>query len=133
MFRLAWAAIAGSNPGSWAILALGVLVTLCAASGGGAYVMHKMDSAAYTSLQLQYAKSKDAAQTAQIKAQVDFDTRLAEANKRANDNATALALERAKNAQDLHTAIADEEKKNVPLSVCMHMLLPTGVLQHLTR
>lgn len=133
MFKLAWAAIVSGNPGSWAILALGIIVTLGVASGTGAYVMHKIDSADYKALQLSYAQAQNKSKDARIAAQQDFDKQLAQANKDKGDAIAELARERAAHAQSLHDVLAAEGKKNASLDICLRTKLPASVLQQLTR
>jgi hypothetical protein len=133
MFKAAWLAIIGGNPGSWAILALGVLLALGGASGVGAYVMHKMDSADYKALQLADSKAAGVAKDKQIADQKKYADDLKAADKRAADLTEQLAKERRQFAQSLHMALQTEGTTNAPLGVCLATKLPPSVLSKLTR
>ena len=118
MFKAIWAAVICGNPASWAILALGAIVALGAASGVGAYVMHKMDKADYVALQLADAKAQIAAvQTAQkLQAQQD-----------AVKNKDSVA--EAKAQQKL-----DDQRNLIPQRVVLHVkdtlvCVPYGVIR----
>lgn len=133
MGKAIWAIIAGGNPGSWAILALIVIGVLGAASGTGAYFMHRLDAASYTKLQLKYANAEKKAKDDQIAADKKFQEAKDAADTRAATLQAALEKERAQHAQNLHDILAAEGAKNVPLNVCLHTKLPDSILRNLPR
>lgn len=132
MLKALWGII-GTNPGSIAIFALVVIVSLGSASGVGAYFMHKIDNGKYVTLELKYSQAQSKAKDDQIKAQAKFDNDLAAANARAAALQSQLEAERAKHAQSLHDALTAEGAKNVPLNICLHTKLPDGILRNLAR
>src|SRR5512139_2345968 len=133
MGKALWAIIAGVNPGSWAIIALIVIGVLGAASGTGAYFMHRLDAAAYTKLQLKYANAEKKAKDDRIAADKKFEAAKEAADARITELVVQLQNERGQHAQELHDAIAAEGAKNVPFNMCMRTKLPSSILSKLPR
>jgi Tfp pilus assembly protein PilN len=127
MFRLLWTTILGGNPGSLAILALGVILSLGAASGSGAYIMHRMDKSDYTALQLKTEQQHTKQLQADIKALQDFEAKKQTAEQRSADLLAQLAAERLKYSAGLQAALQLAGANNADLAKCLRMPLPDGV------
>ena len=118
----------------------GAVVGVLAIAAGGAWVMHRMDSAAYSALETKFATyqtvvAKAEAQTRinDLAAEQKFATKAQAAVDAANAQAAKAETARAGAAQALSDTLAKEGKADAPLAVCLARKLPDSVLHQLTH
>lgn len=129
-----------SAPYSWIAEGIAALVVVAAIAGGGAYVAHKLDAAAYSALETKFATyqtdvAKAEAQTRinDLAAQQAFATKAQTAVDAANAKIAAADAARSTADQALSDTLSKEGKANAPLAVCLARRLPADVLHQLTQ
>lgn len=127
-------------PYSWIAEGVLALVVVAAIAGGGAYVAHKLDAAAYQTLETKFADyqtlvAKAEAQTRinDLAAQQKFAAKAQAAVDAANQTAAKAETARAGAAQALSDTLSKEGKADAPLAVCLARRLPADVLSGLTH